>query len=167
MGNPNVYTPDAGFHGLDEFSFTITDWFNGQSDPMLVRIIVDNDPVCTALSVTVPANVPTVLPALPCTDADGDAVDTFIGDGAHGTTSISGNSIIYTPAAGYSGPDSLVFYAEDEFFASADATLSITVSAPPPPLPTVVPPPPPITMDMTAPAIALKNASKKRPRRSP
>ena len=78
-----------------------------------------------------PANVPTVLPALPCSDADGDVIDVFLGDGAHGTTSVSGTSVIYTPAAGYSGPDSLVFYAEDEFFSSADATLSITAAPPP------------------------------------
>ena len=49
-GNPNVYTPDPGFHGLDEFTFTITDAINGTSDPATVRILVDNDPVVHAPS---------------------------------------------------------------------------------------------------------------------
>ena len=127
-GTSRMYVPDPGFHGLDEFSYTITDAVNGTSDPATVEIIVDNDPVCTSFSVTVPPNVSTVLPNLPCSDADGDLISVFVVGGAHGTKSISGNNLIYTPATGYSGPDTLSFWAEDDFFASEDATLNITVS---------------------------------------
>ena len=105
---------------------------------------------------TVPANAPSVLPDL-CSDADQDVLDVFVGTPGHGTLTFSGSSVIYTPAPGYSGPDALTLYAEDDFYSSDDATLAITVSPPPAPIPTVAPAP----KDLSAPTVALKNASKK------
>ncbi|UNK58228.1 autotransporter domain-containing protein [Pseudoxanthomonas daejeonensis] len=49
---------------------------------------------------------------------------------AHGTVSVSGTTLSYTPAAGYSGPDSFSYTASDAYSTSAAAVVSITVSAP-------------------------------------
>ncbi len=46
----------------------------------------------------------------------------------HGTVTVTGNALVYTPAANYHGPDSLVLLAEDAEFSSAPATVQITVT---------------------------------------
>jgi Big-like domain-containing protein len=68
-------------------------------------------------------------PTLHATDADaGDSLTySIVGGPAHGTLSGSGASRTYTPAAGYSGPDSFTFKANDGQVDSNTATVSITV----------------------------------------
>ncbi|MFY3383922.1 putative Ig domain-containing protein [Paracidovorax sp. MALMAid1276] len=48
----------------------------------------------------------------------------------HGTATVSGTTITYTPHAGYAGPDSFAYTATNGAGTSAPATVSITVSAP-------------------------------------
>ncbi|MGK3141905.1 autotransporter domain-containing protein [Pantoea sp. C2G6] len=55
---------------------------------------------------------------------------TLVTPPAHGSASVSGTSLSYTPVAGYSGSDSFVWHAANSGGTSADATVSITVSAP-------------------------------------
>ena len=50
---------------------------------------------------------------------------------AHGTATASGTSITYTPNAGYSGSDSFTWNATNSSGTSADATVSLTVTATP------------------------------------
>lgn len=50
---------------------------------------------------------------------------------AHGTLSGSGASLIYTPNAGYSGPDSFKFKTNNGFLDSTEVTVSITVAEAP------------------------------------
>ncbi|WP_233271958.1 autotransporter domain-containing protein [Paraburkholderia acidiphila] len=49
---------------------------------------------------------------------------------SHGTAVASGTSITYTPATGYSGPDSFTYTATNSGGTSAPATVTITVGAP-------------------------------------
>jgi uncharacterized protein YhjY with autotransporter beta-barrel domain len=49
---------------------------------------------------------------------------------SHGTTTINGTSISYTPAAGYAGSDSFIYTASNGVGTSAQATVTITVSPP-------------------------------------
>lgn len=49
---------------------------------------------------------------------------------AHGSAQVSGTAVSYTPAAGYSGADSFIWRASNSGGTSADATVSLTVSAP-------------------------------------
>lgn len=48
---------------------------------------------------------------------------------SHGSTSISGTTITYTPTANYSGPDSFTYTATNSSGTSAVATVSITVAS--------------------------------------
>lgn len=48
----------------------------------------------------------------------------------HGTTSVSGNVVTYTPATGYAGPDSFTYAATGPGGTSAPAAVTITVDAP-------------------------------------
>jgi len=68
---------------------------------------------------------------LAATDADNDALTYAIDSPpTHGTLgAVSGNTVTYTPAADYNGPDSFTFKANDGIANSNTATVSVTVSA--------------------------------------
>jgi Ca2+-binding RTX toxin-like protein len=100
-------------------------------------------PACGDSSASVPFGTATAV-GLPCTDPNGDAVTrSAVASPAHGTLSgFSGGSVTYTPAAGYSGPDSFTYKgsnpakgAGDVAVDSATQTVTITVGPAPPPPP--------------------------------
>ena len=68
------------------------------------------------------------------TDADNDTLTAVkASDPEHGTLTLNADgSFIYTPAAGYSGPDSFTYTANDGTDGSNTATVTITVNAPEP-----------------------------------
>lgn len=61
-----------------------------------------------------------------------DAVQIASGP-SHGTSSVAGFQVTYTPSPGYFGPDSFTYRAVGPGGTSAPATVSLTVSAPPAP----------------------------------
>jgi uncharacterized protein YhjY with autotransporter beta-barrel domain len=54
----------------------------------------------------------------------------MVGAPSHGTVSVSGTTISYTPHAGYAGTDSFTYTASDAYTTTPAATVSITVAAP-------------------------------------
>jgi len=144
------FTPNAGFHGRDSYVYS---GFDGGifPDNGTISVLVDTKPTCTSGTATVAANSSVQVPVT-CADADGDMFTYELDTPANGTVALQGTQYIYTPKAGFSGADSFTYRAKDTFDLTADnATISVTVTAPPAATPT----------DMTAPTIALKNASKK------
>jgi myo-inositol-hexaphosphate 3-phosphohydrolase len=73
------------------------------------------------------------------TDANGDALIALkVSDPIHGTLGLNADGAFsYTPAAGYSGPDSFDYAVRDGHGGTDTATVNLTVS------PTTLPPPPP------------------------
>ena len=65
------------------------------------------------------------------TDVDGDALTvTGSTDGAHGTVACTGAGVCtYTPATGYSGPNSFTYTVSDGHGGTATGTVTVTVSA--------------------------------------
>jgi len=126
-----TYTPAADYHGADGFTFKANDG-GADSNVATVSITVTpvNDaPVAQAQSVTVGegASVPVTLAG---TDADGDAMTyAIVMAPAHGTLSGTGAEFTYTAAVGYAGADAFTFVANDGTVDSAEATVSITVTA--------------------------------------
>src|SRR3546814_2457610 len=57
----------------------------------------------------------------------------FRSDPSHGTSSVGGDVVTYTPAAGYYGADSFTYMATGPGGTSAPATVSLTVGTPPAP----------------------------------
>lgn len=55
---------------------------------------------------------------------------TVVSGPAHGTATVSGTAVTYTPAAGYLGTDSLIYQVTDGDDQAATATMSITVAKP-------------------------------------
>ncbi|HSN70969.1 MAG TPA: autotransporter domain-containing protein, partial [Steroidobacteraceae bacterium] len=73
-------------------------------------------------------------------DPDGDALQiSAVGTPANGTAQVSGNGVLYTPAAGFTGTDRFTYTISDSVGATASATVTVTVNAiEPPALPTAV-----------------------------
>ncbi|MEP9357665.1 Ig-like domain-containing protein [Sphingomonas sp. KR3-1] len=134
-GDVVTYTPTTGYFGADSFTYTAT----GPGGPSNVATV--------SLSVTTPAapvaaNKPGV--AVPYAST-GTAIDLSasitgvhgsiaIGTApAHGTVSIAGDVVTYTPAATYFGADSFTYTATGPGGTSAPATVSLTVATPPAP----------------------------------
>ena len=77
-------------------------------------------------------------------DGDGDTVSiSSFGSGANGTVTQIGDTLRYTPNAGFSGGDSFSYTVSDGRGGTASATVAVSVGAGPPPPPAPTPPPPP------------------------
>ncbi|MBD9544758.1 cadherin-like beta sandwich domain-containing protein [Ensifer sp. ENS04] len=86
-------------------------------------------PVANPTAVTVAANSSGT--SVPLTFSGGSPTSLGIASApAHGTASISGTTISYSPFGGYSGPDSFSFTATNAAGTSVPATVSVTVSPP-------------------------------------
>ena len=132
-----TYTPTAGYHGPDSFTYKANDGFQ-DSNTATVTITVDAVPVAVNDSYTVAQNgalSPDAAHGVLAKDtqADGNPLTAVkVSDPAHGSLTLnSDGSFTYTPTAGYHGPDSFTYKANDGFQDSNTATVTITVDAVP------------------------------------
>jgi uncharacterized protein YhjY with autotransporter beta-barrel domain len=136
-GKVVTYTPANLFYGAnDTFTYKVTGP-GGTSGTATVTLQVGLPPAPTAApkAVNVIYNTPDHI------DLSGSVTGVSMSIAVataptHGTTSISGYTLTYTPTTGYLGPDSLTYTTTGPGGTSAPATLTITVVA----LPTVAPP---------------------------
>lgn len=91
---------------------------------------VNQPPVANADSATTVAGVPVTLNVLANdSDPDGDALTvTGVRDVANGTAVVSGNSVIFTPAAGFTGVGTFTYDISDGRGGTASATGTVTVN---------------------------------------
>ena len=129
-----VYTPNSSFTGSDSFTFKGND---GHSDSNVASIAVtvsagNTAPVASNQSGNTNTNTAATF-SLTATDADGDSLTySIVSNPSNGSLgSISGNSVTYTPTAGFNGNDSFTWKANDGTADSNTATFSILVSAVP------------------------------------
>jgi len=98
-------------------------------------IIVNNPPVAVNDSYNTNQDTPLVVPAIGVLTNDTDTESNpltavIVAQPGHGTVTLNANgSFNYMPAAGYSGPDSFTYKANDGNSDSNIATVSITVDA--------------------------------------
>ncbi len=130
-----TYTPDAGFSGLDQFTYRASD---GQAESDLVTVTLQvagpgaHPPVAQDDAATVAAGG--VLHASVAdndSDPDGDGLSFALLSGPqHGSVVLDmDGSYIYTPAPSFSGTDSFTYRASDGTL-TADATVNIVVTPP-------------------------------------
>jgi VCBS repeat-containing protein len=131
-GASRTYTPDANFHGVDSFTYLVSDGSSVQSGVATVEVTVSpaNDaPVAQDLSATTAEDTAKGL-LLTATDVDGDGLTyTVVSGPTHGTLSGSGANLTYTPDANYHGSDSFSYRASDSATGSNTATVELTVTA--------------------------------------
>ena len=132
--NRVTYTPNANFSGTDQFTYKAQDASGATSSPATVTITVTfvnaapnavNDTATTsqdhAVTIAVLAND---------TDVEGDALSVAsLTQPAHGTATLAGNAVTYTPNANFSGTDQFTYKAQDASGAtSSPATVTVTVT---------------------------------------
>jgi len=142
-----VYTPSANYNGADSFTYKASDG-SLQSAATTVNLTVTavNDaPVVVADAVTAVAgsalSISTATLLANDKDVDGDTLtvtSVSMGANPHGTVSLSGGVVTYTPAAGYSGADSFLYTVSDGHVTTPVAgTVNVTVTAPVTPVKTL------------------------------
>src|SRR5205807_2335148 len=115
------------------FTYTIADG-KGGSASATVSITVNAPPTAANDSYTVQRSSSNNSLSVLANDSDpnGDPLTiTAVGTPAHGTASIGSGVILYTPTAGYAGPDSFTYTISDGKGGTASATVSILVNSPP------------------------------------
>jgi hypothetical protein len=127
-----VYTPSAGFHGEDSFTFRVNDGFV-DSSPATVAVTVSNitvnaPPIAIASSVSTLKSTPVAI-TLTGTDSDGDTLQfVVVSPPSRGTLSGTSPNLIYTPSGKSTGSDSFTFVANDGTVNSQPATVSISIT---------------------------------------
>ncbi|WP_200899266.1 putative Ig domain-containing protein, partial [Janthinobacterium sp. KBS0711] len=126
-GTSISYTPAAGYSGQDSFTYKASNGGGTSAEATVTITVTPSAPVAAAVSATVAYG----SSANPITLnlSGGAATSVAVASAAgHGTATASGNSITYTPAAGYSGPDFFSYTASNGGGTSAAAVVTITVT---------------------------------------
>jgi VCBS repeat-containing protein len=133
-----TYTPTANYSGPDSFTYRASDG-TATSAPATVSITVapvNDAPVAVADSAATDEDTPVTVTAPGVlgndTDPDGDTLTAGLASlssgPSHGSLQLGADGgFTYTPAPGYSGPDSFTYRASDGTAQSAPVTVSITV----------------------------------------
>lgn len=136
-----TYEPHDDYVGSDSFTFTAST-ANGTSAPATVSLTVAGPlpPVAHGGHFSVPFNTThdLLLGWDPVNFSQAGPnyapVFEFVTPPTHGSAVFNANDAIYTPATGYSGPDSFTYRLLGQFGISNTATVHITVAAAAPPV---------------------------------
>ncbi|SMF94270.1 CshA-type fibril repeat-containing protein [Methylomagnum ishizawai] len=126
-----TYTPKAGFHGNDSFSYTISDSLGHTAAATVSVTVVNNPPTAQDDTVSTRVDETVKIKALgndtDPEDQDALAVTTFSAP-AHGTLSLGDDGVFtYTPTTQYAGTDSFTYTITDGQGHFATATVAISV----------------------------------------
>ncbi len=131
-----VYTPDADYYGTDSFVYRASDGTLGAQGTVDFSIFATPDaPVAVdddGLEAT--DGTPTAFSIAQLLandrDPDGDLLSLVsVSDAQHGTVSISGDDVIFTPTAGYVGGASFAYTITDGSGATDVAIVDVNVTA--------------------------------------
>jgi M6 family metalloprotease-like protein len=135
-GADQTYTPNAGYYGPDNFTFTATDGTLA-SNVATVSITVthvNHAPVAVADSYSTDEDTPLTVPTAGVLANDADAESNplsaaLVTGPAHGTLTLNTDgSFSYTPAANWNGSDSFTYKANDGALDSNTATVTLIVN---------------------------------------
>ena len=135
QGGRVLYTPDAGFTGVDTFTYNVVDP-DGGAGSATVTVTVEEianpnqPPVARDDTATTQIDTPVSIAVLANdSDPDNDVLSIIeVGAAASGTAVISGERITYTPAPGFIGSDSFTYTISDGNGGSMTATVRVTVA---------------------------------------
>jgi len=134
--NRLLFTPTPGFSGNDSFTYTISDGKGGSASASVsitvTAVAANRPPVAVNDAFTVDQNSSgnSLNVLANDSDPDGDTLTiSTVGTPSHGVVSISGNGLVYTPTAGYTGGDSFSYSISDGHGGTASAVVTITVRA--------------------------------------
>jgi len=121
-----TYTPDGGYSGPDSFTYTARD---AAGSTVTATVAVTVLPVAAPHARTVAQATATTFTAGDLrTDAAGSSLTVVDhGDPAYGTVTQTGQSLTYTPTAGWSGIDTFSYTLRDAAGQETSATVTVTV----------------------------------------
>jgi uncharacterized repeat protein (TIGR01451 family) len=105
VGDQVTFASTRGFSGPVTVPYTVTD-FAGQAST--ANVLVTVHPVATADAIAVTQNSPVGLDVL-ANDLGSGLTITQVGAPTHGTATVAGNRVAYTPPPNYSGQDSFTY----------------------------------------------------------
>ncbi|MCG8653019.1 MAG: Ig-like domain-containing protein, partial [Pirellulales bacterium] len=130
-----TYTANAGFSGVDTFTYVANDGTDDSSVAATVTLNVNNSPEPLDDQYTTDEDQPLTRSALNGVrandaDIDGDSLTvSLVTDVNHGTLSLAADgSFTYTPHANFNGTDSFVYQVDDGLAPVVQATATITVN---------------------------------------
>ncbi|MCA1245681.1 Ig-like domain-containing protein, partial [Massilia sp. MS-15] len=131
-GGSYLYTPDAGFHGADSFSYTISDG-QGGSNTYTVEVTVtalNRAPVAADASIATGEDTPVAGDLPRAQDANGDIPLYSLASGAgHGTVSVAvDGGYTYVPHPDFHGSDSFSYTVSDGKGGSNTYTVTVEVA---------------------------------------
>ena len=142
-----TYTPDAGFFGVDRFTYTASNGTSFAGSTVTLRVRNSNPTANPDRLEAVQDNPVTGDPRANDTDADGDPLTLIaLGTPQHGSVTLNADgTITYTPDAGFIGTDTFRYTVSDGAGGEATGLVTVTVLAgqttPLPEVPPLVPPP--------------------------
>ena len=123
------YTPEPGFVGVVSFAYRASDGTT-QSDPATATITVEQaPPTAGPVTLSVPYGSTDNAVAIVLGGGVADRLD-VVSPPSHGTVTVSGLTLLYTPASGYAGPDSFSYGASNGGGTSAAELVDVTVLPP-------------------------------------
>ena len=129
---PNLtYHPAANLNGSDSFTYRVNDGTaNSATATVNITISAINDiPVANAQSLTVAEDSPLSIKLTGSDVESGSVAYAVVAQPGKGTLSGTAPNLTYTPSANYNGADSFAFRVNDGSTNSANAWISITVTA--------------------------------------
>ncbi|MBN1575077.1 MAG: tandem-95 repeat protein, partial [Chitinispirillaceae bacterium] len=126
-----LYTPSAGFRGVDTIRFIARDAVQS-SDTATIKVYVASDnqkPVAFGQQVSTKEDIPLSL-SLRTEDVEAAPLRRIIlKHPRHGTIQVSGDTCLYIPHINYFGADTFTFIANDGLLDSDPATVIVTIAA--------------------------------------
>jgi hypothetical protein len=130
-GEKTGYTPAEGYQGLDSFTFKAND---GSLDSNLATVVItvgpaNHAPIAAGSSATTAGDTAKQV-TLSASDPDGNLLTySIVGGPSHGFLGlVLGNTVVYTPAPGYTGLDFFTFKASDGSLDSNVATVAVATT---------------------------------------
>ena len=139
------YTPASGFAGGDTFTYTISDANSGTGTANVTVTVANEPPIARDDTANTPLDTPVAVDVLANdSDLNGDTLTITSSNSPTvngGTATINNNdtpadpsddTIIYTPASGFTGSDTFTYTIVDGNGGTATATVSVAVNNTPP-----------------------------------
>ena len=126
-----TYTPDPGYAGPDSFGYEVCDPSGACATGTVTVTVTPVNDLPVAADDTVPTAFDTAVtfdPTANDSDADGDTLTITVGDPEHGTVTVAGTIVTYTPDAGWSGDDTFTYEVCDPAGGCDTATITVTVA---------------------------------------
>ena len=125
-----TYTPSANWSGTTTFKYSVSDATSSTTGTVTLNVAAVNDaPTASASSVTLNEDT-TASVSVTGADIDSSTLTyTLVNRPAHGSATLSGRALTYTPTSNWSGTDSLTFTVSDGSATSAPATVTFSVAA--------------------------------------